>query len=229
MYFTKDTEASIIKYNNEDDVEIKSRIFREELYVPFMKLIENNINTYNFVYIENNFSIIQKDVMSFVIQKLNYFDESKGKAAYSYFNKIIKNYLINMNNKCYKRSVSNQSIDDDAENKNVDLDECFSIGENNEELNIFIIDGVIKHIEEHMETMFKKDEERNVAWGVIELLTRHETLPSYKKKDIYRMLKEYSRIEKTSKITQILNKIRVVYPKVRRELVEEYYQRNINR
>jgi hypothetical protein len=52
MYFTQETEDSIVAYNIETDQEKREQIFREKIYYPFQKLIENIFNTFKFSYFE---------------------------------------------------------------------------------------------------------------------------------------------------------------------------------
>jgi len=37
-YFTKDTEQAIVRYNNEPNPEIRSKIYRDEIHYAFFKL-----------------------------------------------------------------------------------------------------------------------------------------------------------------------------------------------
>ena len=38
-YFTQDTEDAIVRYNNSDDPELKSKIYGDEIHYPFFKLL----------------------------------------------------------------------------------------------------------------------------------------------------------------------------------------------
>ena len=40
-YFTLETEAQIIKYNNTKDEEVRSKIYKEHIHYPFFKLTQN--------------------------------------------------------------------------------------------------------------------------------------------------------------------------------------------
>jgi len=70
-YFTQDTEDAIIRYNNEPDSEVRSKIYREELHYPFFKLTQNLIHTFKFYYTEeSNLEDLQHEVITFYY--LNY-------------------------------------------------------------------------------------------------------------------------------------------------------------
>ena len=46
VYFTKDTEAAIVKYNNSSDPEERSDLYEKYIHWPFYKLTENIIHTF---------------------------------------------------------------------------------------------------------------------------------------------------------------------------------------
>jgi hypothetical protein len=47
-YFSDDTEKAVIKYQDEQDLEIKKKIFSQDIRPAFSKLIENIIYVYKF-------------------------------------------------------------------------------------------------------------------------------------------------------------------------------------
>ena len=112
QYFTQDTEDAIVLYNNTTDFEVRSRIYRDRIHYAFFKLTENIIHTFKFYYTEvDNIEDLQHEVIEFLLQKIHRFDPSKGAKAYSYFGTIAKRYLINSNNKNYKKRVDKAPID----------------------------------------------------------------------------------------------------------------------
>ena len=48
-YFTQDTENAIVRYNNEPDPEIRSKIYESEIHYAFFKLTQNIIHTFKLV------------------------------------------------------------------------------------------------------------------------------------------------------------------------------------
>ena len=40
-YFTQDTEDAIVRYNNEKDPKIRSKIYEQHIHYPFFKLTQN--------------------------------------------------------------------------------------------------------------------------------------------------------------------------------------------
>jgi hypothetical protein len=111
QYFTQDTEDSIVLYNNTDDFEIKSRIYRDKIHPAFFKLTENIIHTFKFYYTEvDEIEHLQHEVITFLLSKIHLFDPSKGAKAYSYFGTIAKRYLILSNQKNYKKRIDTAPV-----------------------------------------------------------------------------------------------------------------------
>ena len=71
-YFTKDTENAIVRYNNEPNPEIRSKIYRDEIHYAFFKLTENIIHTFKFYYTEvDQIEHLQHEIITFLLSKFN--------------------------------------------------------------------------------------------------------------------------------------------------------------
>jgi len=78
-YFTKETEAAIVRYNNSTDDRERSRIYESHIHWPFYKLTENIIHTFKFYYTEvENLEDLQHEIMTFLLSKIHLFDPSRG-------------------------------------------------------------------------------------------------------------------------------------------------------
>lgn len=95
-YFTQETEDAIILYNASSDPVFRSRLFSKELYYPFYKMIENIIHTFKFYYMDvESVEDLKHDVMAVIVEeKLGGFNPENGAKAFSYFQTIIKRWLI---------------------------------------------------------------------------------------------------------------------------------------
>ena len=113
-YFTKETEDYIVKYNNSTDVEYRNKIFTEHIYYPFYKLVENIIHTFKFYYTDvEQIEDLKHEVVTVLLEeKIMKFDPTNGAKAYSYFGTIVKRWLINYNNKNYKKLTQTESTPD---------------------------------------------------------------------------------------------------------------------
>ena len=94
IYFTQDTEDAIIEYLASKDQDFRNLIYKERIEYGFYKLAENIIHTFKFYYTDSDtIEELKHEVVTFLLEKLHLYDQSKGK-AYSYFGTIAKRYLI---------------------------------------------------------------------------------------------------------------------------------------
>ena len=104
MYFTHDTELAIGEYLASEHEATRNKIFNDRINYSFYKLAENLIHTFKFYYTEvESLEDLKHEVVCFLLEKLHYFDPTKGSKAFSYFSIVGKNYLILYNNTNYKK------------------------------------------------------------------------------------------------------------------------------
>ena len=208
-YFTKDTEQAIVRYNNEPNPEIRSKIYRDEIHYAFFKLTENIIHTFKFYYTEvDQIEHLQHEVITFLLSKLHLFNPDNGAKAYSYFGTITKNWLIVYNTKNYKKRVQKAPVDELYKDDNY----SYNMGEEKEKekLGIFI-DTYIKYVEDRFDIFFPKGNDAKVADAILELFRKRENLEIFNKKALYIYIREIMATHglevKTPKITKIANKL----------------------
>jgi len=208
QYFTQDTEDAIVLYNNTTDFEVRSRIYRDRIHYAFFKLTENIIHTFKFYYTEvDNIEDLQHEVIEFLLQKIHRFDPSKGAKAYSYFGTIAKRYLINSNNKNYKKRVDKAPIDilESDEKHSYVIDDIPS----NTKLEIFM-DKYVEYCIKNIYTLFPKENDAKVADAVLELFRKRDNIDVFNKKALYIYIREIIDV-KTPKITKISDKLYDVF------------------
>lgn len=111
LYFTKDTENSIVKFQNTTDEVLRNKIYNEELKFAFEKLCENIVNKFKFGHIEVGIEEQQKQVLTHCFLAIPHY-KSKSGAAFGYFSIVAKNYLIQWQNTNYKNELRNIDIID---------------------------------------------------------------------------------------------------------------------
>ena len=203
-YFTQDTEDAIVLYNNTDDSEIRSNIYRERIHYPFFKLTENIIHTFKFYYTEvDNIEDLQHEVITFLLSKLDKFDPTRGAKAYSYFGTIAKRYLILSNQKNYKKRIDKApvSVLDDDENHSYIIDGRVQ----KDTLSLFIDEYVI-YCTENIFELFPKGKDAEIADAILELFRKREHIDIFNKKALYIYIREMVDA-KTPKITKIANQL----------------------
>ena len=201
-YFTKETENYIVKFNNSDDTEYKNKIFTDHIYFPFYKLAENIIHTFKFYYTDvDKIEDLKHEVVTMLMsEKIDKFDPTNGAKAYSYFGTIVKRWLINYNNKNYKKLKQIGSFDDIEESYESDTD---IRSKNAVSLSDFL-DEWISEAYEDLEVLFPKDSDQEVADAVLTVFKTRYDLDIFKKKALYIYIREMTECE-TPHLTRVIS------------------------
>ena len=78
VYFTKETEAAIVRYNASIDPKERSDIYQDHIHYPFYKLTQNIIHTFKFYYTEvENLEHLQHELITFLLSKIHLFNPEK--------------------------------------------------------------------------------------------------------------------------------------------------------
>jgi len=219
VYFGTPVHDAIVRYNRSDNPFDRNKIYTEEIHTAFLKLAENIINTFKFSYFSYGFRDLQEEVVSNLVINMHKFDETKGSKAFSYFSVVAKNYLILNNNANYKKMKIHDDIDvlyghgheDENIKKNPSLD---------------IFNKTLAYFEENVERLFPREQDRNIAESILYLCKNKDNIDNFNKKAIYIMIREMTDV-KTSKITQVTNTFRKIYPKIQEEVLSKGHIGNL--
>jgi hypothetical protein len=208
VYFTQKTEDAIVKYNNEADFLVKSKIYELEIHPAFFKLTENIVHTFKFYHTEvDNIEDLQHEVIIFLLSKIHLFDPSKGAKAYSYFGTIAKRYLILSNQKNYKKKLDTTPIEEIYE------DENHSYNIDDKPLNTHVSEFMDLYVDFCTKNIFKifpKEIDARVADAILELFRKRDHLTIFNKKALYIYIREQIDV-KTPKITKVANHLHKIY------------------
>ena len=207
MYFTEDTEQAIIDYNGTDDWRTKNTIYNAELRKPFEKLVENIIHTFKFYHFDVPTETVKHEVISFMITRLDKYKQGKGK-AFSYFSVVVKNWLICHNNANYKKMKTHTDVID-LKHKDVKKVVYEEKSVENNEKKLFY-NSIINYWQDNIEKVFKKQRDINIAYSILDLMSRVESIEIFNKKALYILLREISGAQ-TQHITKVLNVMRNHY------------------
>lgn len=220
-YFTKETEDAILKYRKCSDPAERNRIYNEEIHYGFYKLVENIIHTFKFYYTEvDNIEDLKYEVISFLLQKLDLYDPSKGK-AYSYFGTIAKRYLIIYNQKNYKKFLSKAEIGNESGDDEDYVDNPFIDSQEAELDKLDVVELFIKYVDDNLLDLFDKDEEMKVADAVIEIFKKRENIDIFNKKAVFIYVKEMTDCQSNT-ITKVIKKLKTIY----KTILDEYLENN---
>jgi hypothetical protein len=217
IYFTSDTEEAIIEYLASDDQDFRNRLYKDRIEYAFYKLAENIIHTFKFYYTDSDtIEELKHEVVTFLLEKLHLYDQSKGK-AYSYFGTIAKRYLIIYNNSNYKKLQERADVEEIDEDKNI-LYETVREAEEAADPNTFI-DQYVRYVDKHLYHLFPKTQDARTADAIMELFRKRETLEIFNKKALYIYIREITDTT-TPQITKVTKKLDTL----RTKLYNEYYQ-----
>jgi len=213
IYFGLPVQEAIVEYNHSDDIKFKHQIYTDIIHPAFMKLAENIINTFKFSYFDYGFRDLQEEVVSNLLINMHKFDETRGTKAFSYFSIIAKNYLILNNNANYKKLKTHDQLT--VLNGKAENDDNLNPSPTND-----IFNKTIDYFDKKLEELFPSENDRHVAESILYLCKNKDSIDNYNKKALYIMIREMTDV-KTSKITQVSNVLRSIYPKIQREVLNK--------
>jgi len=201
-YFTSETEEYIKKYNVSTDQDYRNKIFTEHIYLPFYKLAENIIHTFKFYYTDvDQIEDLKHEIVSVLLEeKIMKFDPDNGAKAYSYFGTIVKRWLINYNNKNYKKLKQIGSFSDIEESFEDDLD----IESPSAKTLAIFLDDWIEDMYEELDNLFGKSTDKQIADAVLTIFKTRHDLDLFKKKALYIYIREMTDCE-TPHLTKVIS------------------------
>jgi len=157
-------------------------------------------------------------VVSNLVSNIHKYKPDNGK-AFSYFSIIAKNFLILYNNGNYRKFKKHVSVDDE-ETTNIDL-ELSSIPTNptnKKEISEFF-KLMIDYWDVNIEKIFKKQNELQIAYAVLEIFRNSDRIENFNKKALYLYIREMTNC-KTQNITKVVNKMKDMQKRIQIEYKE---------
>ena len=209
QYFTYITDKAIIAYNTEPSWSKRNKVFREHINYPFNKLVENIYHTFKFSYFDVPYEDVKAEVVAFLVQKIDKFQEGKGK-AFSYFSIIAKNYLIIQNNANYAKMKARMSTDILDERRNISAEVALS--DHQESLKEFT-NLWVEWYDTNLNNIFTNKRDIIVADTLLELFRIRDNIENFNKKALYILIRERTGL-KTQNITKVINIMKKDYQKM---------------
>lgn len=217
-YFTSDTEEAILKYRNSKSLAERNKIYNQEIHYAFYKLAENIIHTFKFYYTEvDNIEDLKYEVISFLLQKLDLYDQSKGK-AYSYFGTIAKRYLIIYNQKNYKKLVNKADVNE-VNDESTLMHNLVTQTEQPEIDKLHILKKFILYADDNLVELFEKEDEIKVADAILEVFKKMENIDIFNKKALFIYVKEMTNCQSNT-ITKVIKRFKTIY----RSILDDYLE-----
>ena len=204
-YFTQETEDAIVRYNASSDPVFRDKLFKKEIYYPLYKLAENIIHTFKFYYLDvDSIEDLKLDVISMLVEdKLHRFDASNGAKAFSYFQTIVKRWLINYNNRNYKKLKQVGSFEEMEDFYEVEgyLDLARNVSL------VRVVDQFIQDTYENMDEIFPNEQDQKVVDAVLTLFKTRHDLEIFRKKALYIYIREMTDCG-TPTLTKVVTKLK---------------------
>jgi len=220
-YFTAETQARIIDYQNETDPEKKKVIYVKDIMPAFDSLIENLINSYGFSVIHEKKKDLKAECQSFLYTAVEKFDAEKGSKAFSYFNVVAKNWLTIKSKQSNRRVHNYIAIDDVEHHSKEDAEQI-------EKFNYMPPNYGEEHVKTHeyltklvtaLEGKAKTDNERQVMNAVKVLIANLDDIDLLSKRAILIYVKELTSLS-SKQLSICLSQIKKHYREVK--LLEEF-------
>ena len=208
IYFGKDVQDAIIRYNLSENEEARNDIYQREIHKAFDKLAENIINTFKFSYFDYGFEDVKCEVVAFLVMNMHKYDHTKGSKAFSYFSVVAKNYLILHNNNNYKKMKSHDTMESLEYGENA-ANHGYVSDSDPDHFKSFV-EELVKYFEYNIPRMFKKKRDIDIAFAILELLIKNDEIENFNKKALYLLIREMTGVN-TNNITKIVNIMKTHY------------------
>jgi hypothetical protein len=210
-YFTQETEDAIVRYNASSDPVFRDNVFKKEIYHPLYKLAENIIHTFKFYYLDvDSIEDLKLDVVSMLVEeKLHRFDSTNGAKAFSYFQTIVKRWLINYNNRNYKKLKQIGSFEEMEDSYEVE-----GVPDSERKITLaVIVDYFVESSYDNIEGIFPKEQDQKVADAILTLFKTRHDLDIFRKKALYIYIREMTDCE-TPTLTRVISKLKEEFYKI---------------
>jgi hypothetical protein len=176
LYFGPVQEKAVVEFLSTEDYEKRNKIYNEYLKAPLNKMIESIIRRYKLYRKEYTYEDIHSDTLSFLATKMEKFQPSKNKKAYSYFGTICKNYLLGQLLKSDKRMKSDLSYEDMYKTVEGMDDYQYSIEDTDKTALDEFIKEIADSIKEEISDSKMTENERKVGDALVVVLDKWETI-----------------------------------------------------
>tara|TARA_B100000424_G_scaffold246838_1_gene218813 strand:+ start:356 stop:1051 length:696 start_codon:yes stop_codon:yes gene_type:complete len=207
QYFTKKTEDSIVAYAGTDDINIRTKLYVEEIKPALDELVDKIVYTYKFTSL-NNIDVLKDDCKVWLTTILGKYDQSKGTKAFSYFSVVTKNWFTHrakQQTKKNKREIEYDSMIREVEALSSENSETFIQQQEDAEFWMFLM----KEIESWKDLKLRENE-RKVLDAIQTLFNNIDDIDIFNKKAIYLYMREITGLN-TKQIVSNLNRLREKY------------------
>ena len=207
QYFTKETENSIVAYAATDDINIRTKLYVEEIKPALDELVDKIVYTYKFTSL-NNIDVLKDDCKVWLTTILGKYDQSKGTKAFSYFSVVTKNWFTHrakQQTKKNKREIEYDSMIREVEALSSEKSQTFIQKQEDAQFWHFLMNEI-----DSWKDLKLRENERKVLDAIETLFSNIENIDIFNKKAIYLYMREITGLN-TKQIVSNLNRLREKY------------------
>lgn len=210
VYWTSITDIAILAYNRIPDRPVlREKIYQRFIFPALMKLAENLINKMKPDYIDSTFEDLQTDLVTYLTERLNKLDTSSGK-GYSYYTRTSWNYLIQENDRAYRKLKSATDTIDVDERRNI-MAEIHNT-EMQDNIRDFM-DAYVDHCYDNLNYIFSNSNEIHVADSILHFFEERINIEDFNKKALFVLIRERAGLDpsQTPIITKVMKTLKRIY------------------
>jgi len=207
LYFTKEHENAIIKYNNTTCIKERAYLYESYIQPAFSEMVDKIIYTYKFTTLPN-IDELKDECKIWLTTILDKFDPSKGSKVFSYFSVITKNWFIHKvkkNQKKMKTEIDFNDVSTEIQLKYLSVTNEYHDKREDKEFWNFLWQEI-----DTWDTGSLKENEKKVLEAVKILLHSTDQIEIFNKKAIYLYIREITGLN-TKQVVNNLNKLRSKY------------------
>tara|TARA_R100000353_G_scaffold124940_1_gene88704 strand:- start:1706 stop:2392 length:687 start_codon:yes stop_codon:yes gene_type:complete len=207
LYFTKETEKAIVEYASTDDINIRTKLYIEEIQPALNELVDKIVYTYKFTSLEN-IDTLKEDCKLWLTTILDKFNADRGTKAYSYYSVVTKNWFTHQAKKQSKknrREIQYDSVALKLESSTTDEDNDISDEIEDRQFWLFLMKEI-----DSWETEDLRENERKVLGAIRTLFTNIDKIQIFNKKAIYLYMREITGLN-TKQVVGGLKRLRAKY------------------
>jgi len=222
LYFDKTTEVAIIEFLSNTDRHAREMVYKDKILPAILKLSESLIYVYGFKSPLMSTAELIEECSFSLYNSLHKWNPDRGTKAFSYFNVVAKNFLINTTNSHRKKYYKHVYLSD-PNSLNLDTKKQIS-----EYIELPSTEEIMINRERRQEKLDRVKKIRTkltdkkdllIMDSIEKLLESVDELDFINKQSIYIYLMEISGQEKRA-VTKSMSKIRKIYAQILKEEIE---------
>jgi len=210
VYWTSITDIAILAFNRIPERPVlREKIYQRFIFPALMKLAENLINKMKPDYIDSTFEDLQTDLVTYLTERLNKLNTDSGK-GYSYYTRTSWNYLIQENDRAYRKLKSATDAIDVDERRNI-MAEIHNT-EMQDNIRDFM-DAYVDYCYDNLNYIFSNSNEIHVADSILHFFEERINIEDFNKKALFVLIRERAGLDpsQTPIITKVMKTLKRIY------------------